>query len=373
MAKGTRKGTRPAPNKGSKKKKGTRRSSRKGNGMGTNLNGGWDYAVPARSSARSGFPRQPSRNVASSLAQMCCVMSNPFDPRCKGCKFPDGQNGRSLPIQVRASQTLQLGSTLFSGAVAPNTTGGIVCFAPDLSYGIIGPVSSGWNSSTNVWAFDNSYGHNGTYGTPSIFTTYGGSYRIVCWGIHFTVISSVPNTSGVAYLNTYEAPPAVSTYYHSGQMAGVDSETIPLATGASFTWVSKNIGPRSFVPQSTAAITGSPQQNFTSCILEVVGGVANATTILAEYVFNIEFQVATVTAGTGGTAGANAGIQEMAPADPPASSHVVDKIQHVQRETPHVITGPLDKVGEVFTKVAENVSIKGLEYVMSSLEGLLLA
>lgn len=63
------------------------------------------------------------------MVKACCILMNPFDPDCRGCKWPDGQNGKSLPIQIRyrGFTTLNLGNStnqnmLHFHAGLPNNT-----------------------------------------------------------------------------------------------------------------------------------------------------------------------------------------------------------------------------------------------------------
>jgi hypothetical protein len=285
----------------------------------------------------------------------CCTLANPFAASCKGCKLPDGMNGRSLPFQIRG----------ISNYIVDSGGYYFLEIAPFMPYGILTAASR----ATAVWTLASTWAE---YNVPSIFTTYAGLYRIVCAGVKITVVSSVPNTSGTMILSTLDNFINPSNTYTSGTMDAQDVVVVPLATGAEYVWLAKPTGPRIFLNQSTSSATevvaGPP---FTSLIVDISGGVASLTSISVEYVFNLEMQF---TAGSGGL---SAGLGHLTPPDPPANTPLIDRVQHTQRVMPHVVKGGVEAISKAVESSAATVfsklAIKGTDFITSSLEGMLAA
>jgi len=199
---------------------------------------------------------------------------------------------------------------------------------------------------------------------PSLLTSNANTYRIVCWGVKVTVTSSVPNTQGQAIFSTLENPLAVSSTYSIGLMDAVDVQSLPLATGATFTWISKPCGSdaRTFVGLNTNTQVSN---NWTALLVDASGGAANGATILTfEYCYNIEFQPTI-----------SSGLAHIAPQDPPANQKLIEMTSRASNNMPHVVTGPLDVVREkakhVATSVAAGAASKALELFGEMAMGLL--
>jgi hypothetical protein len=334
------------------KKKGKKAAKGKGKKKTyAKLQGGWAYPTAVRSTGTQGFPQMKAPKMGRGI-MACCKFANPFDPGCKGCKLPDGQNGRSIPIQVRGVSDYTVGAT----------GNAFISFMGNPSNGqvAVNTVSAG------SYTIPTPYQANQV---PTVFSGNVGKWRVVCWGVHVTVTSGVTNTSGKMVVNTLESVVPDGGSYKQGMMDGVESEIVPLATGVSFVWIAKRIGPPVWnvgAPLNSVATTqGGDQYNqWTNLVLDIGAATISATTLSVEYVYNLEFQLS----GTSGSVGQ--GLMHLAPIDPPASSAMMDGIQHVQREMPHLITGPLDKVGDVVKQAGMKLAEQGGDYILESIAAL---
>jgi len=297
----------------------------------------------ANASSGAGAMRRMSM-ARTSGAGMACCLANPFHPSCRGMKLPDGQNGRSLPMQVRGQTTLIANA---NGKGFEQLTGSLpACF-------LVAASETGGVYTLNAT--------RGAATVPAIFTNFATLYRIVCWGVHITCTSPVTSTGGSLILTTTNSYKAVGSTYTSGVMDGEEVEVVPLATGCSYVWTSRPLGPRVFVPPNTTA--GTETSIFTTLIIDMLGAVAGATTINIEYVFNIECQV------TGGT-GVAAGLEHLAPKDPPPMPKAIEVAAATSGAKPSVIAGAIDVVG---SKIESVVKTKAASFVDDLfLEGLAL-
>jgi hypothetical protein len=290
------------------------------------VNGGWAYGNARSRGAAQGLPKMASRPAPS--AAFCCDALNPFSPSCRGMKWPDGNNGQSIPIQFRGRLTLTLSS---QGAVSAAISG-------NLPYGLLLTASVAGGSSP-VYTYNTVYT---SYNEPTIFASNAANYRLVCWGVRINVTSAVPNTSGTLILTTQGTMPAVSATYTSGTMDGLDVTAVPLATGKEYLWVSRPLGAGAYLYKALTS-NGAVNNDWTTLLLDAYGGPTSSpyTTIEIEYCLNAEFTVSST---------ATAGLAHLAPKDPPAAPRVIQTIQTARQKMPHVHEGGTD----TFAKVAES-------------------
>jgi len=204
------------------------------------------------------------------------------------------------------------------------------------------------------------YTMNSTYTSntvPTIFTTNCYNYRIVCWGIHISVMSPVPNTGGTIVLSTLDQPIPVGGFYTSGTMDATEVAAFSLVSGGSYLWVSKPVGrDRTFINQSTSTVIApNGGVEWTSLFIDLYGAVASSTTIDIEYVYNIEFVGVPAS-----------GLSHLSPDDPPASMAAIDKAAEVQRKVPSAHSGMVDDIRARLKAEARKAALRAGE---SALEG----
>lgn len=332
-----RKANRQKPRTGRKAKRG-------GNGR---FNGGYAVASVPRQTVRSANPRNLAMAGKMGLHRTCCALSNPFDPGCVGCRFPDGNNGRSLPFQMKWLDGFQVdaGGRLLIGYMGAATK----C-----------EYQATYNTpTTGKWNFPAAY--TGPV-FPAIIAANISQYRIVCWGLRVSCTSSVPNTSGQMIISTVNIPTALSDASRTpGAMDDTEVEVVPLATGATYTWISKRTGPATYQQPATSTVLwpGIGTAPWTSVLIEVTNGVGNLTNISVEVVMNLEVQFPT-----------NSGFGHLAPPDPPPNPTAVAAVSKIDRVRPSVISGPPDAVQAKIESFASKALSYGAEKLSEvALEG----
>jgi len=252
-------------------------------------NGGW--AVPGyRSALQSGFPRLPANNGADMKA--CCALSNPFDPACRGCKWPDGQNDNSIPYFVRSLYTFKCdASGNLAVALSPTVAGAFLS----------GTVAAG----TITWAA--AY----TAAPVAASFTNASSFRPVCAGVRVCCTSAVPDTSGELVVTTHSLAPSVNGTRPEILLDGNEVQTFPLSTGSQRTILFRPVGTngRSFYS------VGTTNNSWSTIILEITGGVASKTAITIELVMAVELLYFT------------SGYEDLSPKDPPVNPKVTAAVQ----------------------------------------------
>jgi hypothetical protein len=316
-------------------KRSARRSKRKSKGNNKRMpkntrgvNGGWAYGNARARHASSGLARLPAQSQAH-LA-MCCSALNPFDPRCRGMKWPDGFSGQSVPFQIRGRQTFLLSAATTALGIGISVNG-------TLPYSILSTASG----ATTVYTMNSTYTE---VATPAFFaSTYASGYRIVCWGVRINVTSAVPNTSGTMILTTNNSNVATSATYNQGTMEGLDVTAVPIATGKEYIWVSRPVGSsaRTYSQLNTSAGTVVP--SWTTLFIDAYGGTSGTYTQLElEYVYNVEMQLVSGAANT-------TGLAHVAPKDPAPNPRAIATVQQATLSLPHVHEGGTDS----FAMVAE--------------------
>jgi len=97
-----------------------------------------------------------------------------------------------------------------------------------------------------------------------------------------SVISSVPNTSGICIISTVESPFGNANTWKQGDLSATEAVVCDLYTGASYLWVGK-IQDRNFYPM--ASNSGGTAVNF-----DFSGGDASGnTTVMFEIIMHIEW------------------------------------------------------------------------------------
>lgn len=318
-----------------------KKGAKKGKGKGKTRKGGPPVGlgiVVNKTASRPGPALGKQMRVPRNIAGACCAYLNPFDPACDGCKWPDGLNGRSIPITIRARH----GINGFIGTSVNN----MAIYTASLPYPILTP---------NTFTAPVTYNLNTTMTAitvPGIFSTWCNSYRVVCWGVKVIVSSNMANSQGTMILTTMEDVVGPGGTYTSGNMLGLATESVPITPGTSYTWISKPTGAlaRDFQQKNynTGIVPG-----WTSLCVDAFG-VTSLTTIEVEVVYHVEMRV--------GVDGSVAGIAGLAGRDPAPSPAVVSAVGRAQTSMPNHFTGPDDVVKAKVSDFVEKSLSKGVDY-----------
>lgn len=260
------------------KKNGNKKAKGKGKGLqrssaksvitpGTNMP---RVVVPA--------PRGPSRQKASahSMKEAVCAITDPFCPKAKNAKWPDGQGGGTLTMQIRSHVVMNTG-------LGSTTNQGMSLATGSLPYGLLatGNVTGGnWVCSATLT--------NTTAG--SNFSTYCQRYRIVSWGIIVRNLLPALTASGYVTITRQTTMPLVSdNQIPVGSLNGSQVETHPICAGMEIYIIGKPQGntARQFVSETTNVSTNT---GWDTIKIEVTGAGSDKA-IDIEYVYNVEFEI----------------------------------------------------------------------------------
>lgn len=300
------------------------------------VNGGWAYARGART---RGAPRPPA-NIMGQMA-LCCSLVNPWDPRCRGCKLPDGNNALSMTTQAK-------GIISFTGFPAA-----VYAFnpCPVMSYTSVVP-----SGGVATWPALFS-----SYGFPAIFINNVLNYRVVCAGIRCTVVSSVPSSQGRIIISHDDATALPAGTRTTGTLDATNVETFPIVAGASWTVLFRRLGPPVFNGIGSTSTTGFSSTSgppFSTIIFDMSGMVA-ATAVDFEYIFNVEY-----------TYNVQSGLGHVAIPDPPSNPAAITRASHIAEKVPHVVSGEPNQFTAVVNKIATSAFEKGGEYLLEGLSAL---
>jgi hypothetical protein len=233
-----------------------------------------------------GYPRETRKSSAQlggNLVRQACSIMDPFCPAAKGAKFPDGRGTRTLPQQLT-------GYIVMAGGTASAPNNAATALAPGAPYG--------YSVATGVTGGNFNFGSSWTkYGQSTLFEEKCANYRIVSFGAVVRVVSSVGDTAGSIAFNTLgpefgaisgDVIPPMSSDYEEQQV-------FPLATGATYTWVSKPQGSDAteFLKQDGNNTTFHDEDyvtGFTGVCIELRGS-KSTTMVEIQYFMNVEAQV----------------------------------------------------------------------------------
>lgn len=291
-------------------------------------NGGW--SVPGGRIQRSRGPRYAAHSSGAMMD--CCILTNPFDPRCEGCKYPDGENAHSIATSWR---------TLLS-VTASSYGNAWVNYFGALPYSYIQATATSATTYNTPSTFSSVH-------PPTIFTSNAQRYRIVCWGVQVRVVSAVPDTAGeIIFTRLNTTPPLGASGVSSFGLKGNDAETVPCVTGATYTFISRRSGKAIWHYQNADTVLwqfADTQFPWDGLAIELIGGKPNATTLSVQLVYHVEFQSAPET-----------GLYLIAPQDPPANPAITTVTSQVQQALPSVMTGSNEQLGDKIKHlVAERV------------------
>jgi len=328
--------------KGKGRVQGKKKKVAKKSGKKMQANGGLVVPGPAFNPSKGRQMAGMGGRKAGGLMSACCTLLNPFDPGCRGCRWPDGLSMRTMPVQVRGMV-----------AITASTTGNaFVTFDALLPYGIMAYTVTGAYAPPAAMT---------TYNCPSVFTSNAKGYRVVCGGIRISCASAATDASGSLILSEGVQPGWV---YPASRNVGVlddyNVQVFSIASGFQYTYLFKPLGPRLFAPQSTSVSTGLTSNSaptFATFNIEMVNAKATVTSVTCEYVFNLEFETTTAS-----------GIAHLAPPETkpaPVATRVIDAalkslpIAHQGDDTSFTM-----KVESAVSKAASSLGVRAADWAL---------
>lgn len=260
---------------------------------------------------------------SKAMHEMVCSVSDPFCYKARLAKWPDGQGGGTLAMQLRSRQTL----TVFSASAAGN----LIQFTGDLPFSIL-----------EVAAFASpTYTLNPTISSAGVadFITYAGAYRIVTWGIVIRNVAPATTSSGTVIVRKLSKQFPISATPNRGLMQGSEVQEFPVYPGMEVSVIAKTAGnnARSFVAQNTntTVVNGG---NWETIQVELLNSsvAAGAVALDIEYVYNVEIQLNPN----------NASMHEFIPPSAPHVPAVITASNAVINKATTVIEGGMRSAGE---------------------------
>lgn len=233
----------------------------------------------AANTRRSIVPKGPANNAAimkssKALHEAVCSVTDPFCYKARLAKWPDGQGGGTLAMQIRG----RMSHTAMAGAGGNFTQfGGMLPFA----YMSAASVAAGAYTMPAAWTTVNA----------ADFVSYCGTYRIVTWGIIIRNTQPATSTSGTVIIRKVTNPVATAGTQIAASMYGAEVTEVPVYAGMETSIIAKPMGnvPRNFVAQNAA----NPATNNTGwdfIQVETINNTSTAGLVLLdiEYVYNVE-------------------------------------------------------------------------------------
>jgi hypothetical protein len=269
---------------------------------------------------KSSHGSKPNRKT---IHESVCAITDPFCPRAKNAKWPDGMGGSTLTMQVRNHDVIATGAA-----------GAGMRF-----YGASLPFSKGTAAySGGVYTMSSAYVDT-TSG--SSFATYASAYRVVTWGIIIRNLPPALTACGYVIITRLSGMPALNTSFNEGLVTGGLVETHPLYAGAEIHVIGKPSGTGARAMQLENIAT---TQNLGWDIIkvEIVGGPVSTNCVDIEVVYNVEFVLAE------GSTAIHQFVQPHAPSAPKA----IEAANLVTTRVNTIVAGGVEKVG---SKIMDSV------------------
>lgn len=214
--------------------------------------------------------------VVKSKLEMLKTMCNPFNTASLGCKYPDGQVGYTIPIQVRG---MNIPPTLAGG-------NGFYCFGTGYPCNYIQAFQY---TAPN---YDLQVNWSATYinNTLGAMITNGCTLRPVCGGIVIRCIQSAMNAQGTLIVSKFPEYIAANSQYTSAGMYG-EVKLYPITAGMEVCVLFKPTGvdAHKFSGLNTGTTESAYQWDYIG--VEVVGASASTSVLEFEYIVNYEVAV----------------------------------------------------------------------------------
>lgn len=272
-----------------------------------------------RGPARAPRPTH-SRNA---IVESVCAITDPFCPRAKNAKWPDGLGGNTMTMQIRFHDTAQTGA---AGATLR------YCSAA-LPFSFIGGTYSAGNFTLSAAYSDATAGTN--------FTTYADTYRVVTWGIIVRNLLPALSASGFITVSRQTTMPAESSVIAAGSTAGSQVETHPMFAGQEIHIIGKTqgTGSRALAAKNTSTTTATGWEVIK---IEGTGLAASSTVFDIEFVYNVEFTLPE----------SQAALHSFVTPVVPSAPKAIEAANVVHSRINSVVAGGIDKVGSTVVKAA---------------------
>lgn len=272
-----------------------------------------------------GGPQKPLHGKTA-ISEAVCAITDPFCPRAKNAKWPDGMGGNTMTMQIRYHR------------IVNSSTAGTLCYcSAQLPYAYLpyGTYSAP-NFTMNVAYDDVTSGTN--------FTTYAETYRVVTWGVIIRNLQPALTASGYVTISRISTMPGEGTVIAAGQVNGAQVETHPIFAGQEIHVIGKTQGTSSrvFQPQNTTTTTTTGWEVIK---VETTGVPASSAILDIEFVYNVEFTLPQSQVAL------HQFVQPVVPAAPKA----IEAANVVHSRINSVVAGGVDKVGTLVMKSAGTV------------------
>lgn len=280
-------------------------------------------AVTIPRQVRPAAPRPKHGKTA--MVEAVCAITDPFCPRAKNAKWPDGMGGNTLTMQSRIHRNI--------GTLA---NGGRLCYAgASLPFSFLQSTSTsaGNYTMTNLYE-DMTVGSN--------FSSYVDTYRVVTWGVIIRNVLPALTASGYVTISRMTVMPPESSVIAEGQVVGGQVETHPLCAGSEIYIIGKpqGTGARAFNTKNTTTTT---DVGWEVLKIEISGGPTSAGSVIdLEFVYNVEFTLPLAQSALHGF------TTPVAPVAPKA----IEASQLVHSRANTIVAGGLEKVTGMVTKHA---------------------
>jgi len=336
-------------NKKNKASRRIQRKSRKNSTAGFNVKGPSNSGITTAVRKVGTIPRAVRNTSRMSMVQKVCSITDPFCPGAKGMKYPDGQGGNTLAMQLRGHYSpltdatgnvfISIHAALWNNLIVTNT----------LSSGnYIGSATGAPYASTTQ-----SYSSTFVVGNQPVFL---GNYRVVSAGVILRNLLSANTAQGYCIVQKRSTPLLGAAFtYPSGDMNGTEVETFSLAAGAEMCMVFKPQGTESRVfqapvPSNQAALTSVlPNTGWDYITIDAQGCPVSSSPIDVEYVYNIEFTIVNT----------QDALAQLIPKEAPSNPKMIAASTHV-----------VSTAGSLFKDTASNIGSKMEKYAANALDDL---
>jgi len=327
----------PKTTKRKTRKKNARRNKRPNNAPRVSTRVAFDSTVPLpamRFKTNLNSSNRASNRPSHSLKEAICAITDPFCPLARGAKWPDGNGGETLTMQLRSHLTVP---TLSSG-------GNISILSCNLPYALNAAGSYATGSYTLGAAYLDATG-----GTGTNFTTYANEYRITTAGVIIRSTLPALTAQGYIILSRMTQMIAPSTVVPAGLTTGTDVVTHPLRAGLEVPFTFRTVGSDAhmFYAQNTTTTTIA---NWDALKIEIVGAPASTTAVVdIEVVYNIEFTLPAT----------QQGLSQFIRPDVPFNPQLTAASTRLANAAAGPVYDSVEKLSEKFMAMASEAIVKG--------------
>lgn len=298
---------------------------------------------PAKKKRASGA-RGPGGKPKITLAHVhaVCSISDPFCPKAKNAKWPDGTSGNTLTEQFRGSVNITSDAAGYACLVLSST----------VLYGYMAATSFAGTTATFPAGYT-------IYKGSSMVETYGDQYRIVSMGCIVRNVASANTSAGLVTLGTTGRVPVVSTTYVMGQQLYDEATVRSCQPGMEVSWVAQPRGSSAREFRATVTTNTITASDWTNLFIELAGAPASTVMLNVEWVINIEF-----------TSKPAAAVSVMARANPPRSAVAESAVSHTHSTLGSFVSGGVAQVETAVANAAKSSLSSLLSNPLDALESI---